>query len=119
MNFLCYLLDFSTCIHGSYRDRGATLTEAGGGGGGGGGRLTCDSKWGGGELKTLFLSNSLQFSKTCVCVWGGGGGGRGGAEATNVFCGQLCFRNNHICQHVRGTGIRVSKQGGKAYFRDA
>ena len=35
-------------------------------GGGGGGGLTSDSKWEGGGLKTLFLSDSLHFSKTEV-----------------------------------------------------
>ena len=46
------------------------MTQSGGTGGGGGG---C--------RKDLFLSNSLEFPKKCVCVWGGGGGG---AEAPSA-----------------------------------
>ena len=41
----------------SIRDRGATSKMGGGG-------LTSDPEWGGGGLKTHFLSNSLYFSKT-------------------------------------------------------
>ena len=72
------------------RDCGANLKVGGGGGGGGEDWLVIQS----GGLKTLFLSNYLQFSKNC------GGGGGGGLKKRSHFKLSLCARWLSAIYHV-------------------